>query len=68
MEHNSKFLTEAEAAMYLNISVKTVQAWRIQGKGPQFRKFSRCVRYHLTDLENYADECIHQNTTERIEQ
>ncbi len=51
-------LTEVQAAELLgNISPKTLQAWRVSGRGPVFIKVGRLVRYRMADLENF----LHQN-------
>jgi hypothetical protein len=49
-------LTESEAAKILNLSVRTLQAWRTRRVGPIFIKISdRCVRYKATDLERWIN-------------
>jgi hypothetical protein len=46
-------LTEQQAAEVLAIKVKTLQAWRVRGGGPNFVKVGRCVRYTERDLEDF---------------
>ena len=43
-------LTEAQAADVLNLSVRTLQAWRLKGGGPLFVHAGRAVRYRRRDL------------------
>ncbi len=43
-------LTEVEVAELLDMSPRTLQGWRVQGKGPPFEKFGRSVRYNSTAL------------------
>lgn len=44
------FLTVKEAAAFLRVSPVTLGRWRIEGKGPPFRKFGRRVLYASSDL------------------
>jgi hypothetical protein len=43
-------LTEVEAADFLRLSVRTLQAWRIRIAGPAFVQVGRAVRYRRRDL------------------
>jgi predicted site-specific integrase-resolvase len=55
--------TEKQTAALLNISVKTLQKWRLQGKKPYYIKLSnRLVRYRKQDIENFVSE-NHRNST-----
>ena len=47
-------LTETEAAERLRLSVKTLRAWRLRSKGPQFVRLGRAVRYRPSDLDEYV--------------
>jgi predicted site-specific integrase-resolvase len=47
-------LNEKQAAAMLGVSMKTLQAWRFQGKGPAYCKLGRAVRYLPQDLTDYA--------------
>ena len=44
---------EKQAAAYINLSVKTLQARRAAHKAPAFLKIGRSVRYRLVDLEAF---------------
>jgi predicted DNA-binding transcriptional regulator AlpA len=46
-------LKEQKAAEWLDLAVKTLQKWRVQGGGPKFIKLGRSVRYTEEDLEEY---------------
>ena len=51
-----RLLNEREAAAALGVSVKTLQRWRCEGRGPSFRRMSaRCVRYAERDLQGYIE-------------
>lgn len=45
-DEKSSYLTTTEAARLLNISPRTLENWRVTGRGPTFiRLSSKCVRY-----------------------
>jgi len=46
-------LDEKQAASYLDLSVKTLQARRAAHKAPAFLKIGRSVRYRLADLDAF---------------
>jgi excisionase family DNA binding protein len=47
-------MTEDQAAEWLSLKKKTLQAWRVHGGGPKFVKLGRCVRYIESDLEEFV--------------
>ena len=55
--------TEDEAAAFLKLSNRTLQAWRVRGCGPKFRKLGRSVRYRLEDVQAFVNENVHQSTS-----
>jgi hypothetical protein len=56
---------EKEAAEYLNVAVRTVQAWRQRGGGPKYLSISRrCVKYRLEDLDSWANKKLVASTSE----
>ena len=58
-------LTESEAAKYLSLTNRALQAWRCQGRGPRFVKISaRAVRYRLEDLERWVEERLRRSTSD----
>jgi len=58
----SKLLTTEEAANFLTVKKNTLEIWRSQGKGPDFVKVGRCVRYRAEDLESYVGAQTRTNT------
>jgi hypothetical protein len=50
----SPFLSNAEAARFLNLSPRTLEKLRVVGGGPQFRKLGRRVMYTIEELEAWA--------------
>lgn len=43
-------LMEAQAAKLLNVSMRTLQAWRCRNMGPAFIRVGRAIRYRRADL------------------
>ena len=48
------FLSTEQAAFYLGLSARKLQAMRADGTGPRFRRHSRYVRYHIDDLDAWS--------------
>lgn len=48
-----RWLTEAETAQRLNMSVKWLQKERLRGGGLPFAKFGSAVRYSLAKIEEF---------------
>jgi len=48
------FLSNTQAAAFLNLSPRTLEKLRVVGRGPQFRKLGRRVLYTVEELEAYA--------------
>lgn len=48
------FLSTEQAGFYLGLSPRKMQAMRASGTGPQFRRHSRYVRYHIDDLDSWS--------------
>lgn len=49
-------LNEQQAAEYLGLKPRTLQAWRTRGGGPIYLRIShRCVRYTMADLRAWLD-------------
>lgn len=50
----SPFLSTEQAAFYLGLSPRKMQAMRSDGSGPRFRRHSRYIRYHIDDLDSWS--------------
>lgn len=49
---SGRLWTREEAAAYLNLKVKTIDAWRVSGKNSiPFVKMGSAVRYRKSDLD-----------------
>ena len=53
IEGRPLLLSEREAADLLNLSVRTLQAWRLNGRGPSFTRLGSAVRYSSDDLDGF---------------
>lgn len=58
------FLSNAEAARFLNLSPRTLEKHRVIGGGPRFRKFGRRIVYAVVDLEVWADARTCESTSD----
>ena len=58
-------LTEAEAAEFLRMSARTLQAWRVRGGGPRFLALGRAIRYQRQDLKNFVAQAARSSTSQR---
>lgn len=51
--------TERQAAKALRVSERTLQKWRLNGKGPKYlRMEGRAIRYRRSDLLRFIQESI----------
>jgi hypothetical protein len=50
-----ELLTEAQAADFLKLSIRTLQAWRIRPAGPAFVRAGRAIRYQRCELIAWVD-------------
>jgi hypothetical protein len=57
-------LNENQAAEFLGVSVRTLQAWRVRGGGPAYCKIGRAVRYQRRILVTFQQEHTVSSTTE----
>jgi len=60
----SSFLTVEEAARFLRLSPRTLNKFRIEGRGPEFRKHGRRCLYALADLEAWSAERRRTSTSD----
>jgi predicted DNA-binding transcriptional regulator AlpA len=52
---NEVFLTELEVSQKTKISLATLRRWRLENRGPRYRKFGSLVRYNEDDLNDWMD-------------
>ena len=58
----SPLWTTKQAAVYLGLSMSTLNKWRCYGSGPAFLKLGRSVRYRKSQLDNFLTERTASNT------
>lgn len=52
----SEWLDNDQVAERLHVPSGTVRKWRAEKTGPPARKFGRHVRYHIDDVDQWAQE------------
>jgi predicted site-specific integrase-resolvase len=62
----TKLLTIQEVAEILGVKTNTLAIWRIQGKGPIFRKIQNVVRYLEADVQAFIDAAARHSTSEYV--
>ena len=55
--NNLQTVNEHQAAIITGFSVKGLQQRRWLGKPPAYLKVGRLVRYRVSDLEQFLDDC-----------
>ena len=58
-------MPQGAAAAFLRLSPRTLERFRVQGRGPRFLKLGRRVMYRVGDLEAWADAQGRNSTSER---
>ena len=53
MKSLDRLLTIRELAVYLDVPVKTLYAWRYRGEGPIGFRVGKHVRYRWSDVEQW---------------
>jgi hypothetical protein len=51
-----QMLSEKQAARILAVSIAALRRWRREGRGPQFTRLERCVRYSVRSIECWLAE------------
>lgn len=52
---DNDFLTEQDISGRLHISLGTLRRWRLESRGPKFRKLGTLVRYGEYDLSQWME-------------
>jgi hypothetical protein len=52
---SKRFITDIEVEVMYGVPRKTLQNWRVLGRGPEFRKFGDAVRYDVRALEAWIE-------------
>ena len=57
-------LDTAKTAEWFGLSVRTVERWRVEGKGPTFLKIGGRVMYDESDLKEFLAQARRTSTTD----
>jgi len=57
-------INEVELAERWNLSPKTLQRWRSEGRGPRFMKMSKRVVYPMDEILDFASQALRASTWE----
>jgi predicted DNA-binding transcriptional regulator AlpA len=61
------FLNEPQLACRWGVSPKTLQRWRMDGRGPRYLKLSKRVVYPIEDILDFEDRSAYLSTSARAE-
>lgn len=61
------FLNEPQLACRWGVSPKTLQRWRMDGRGPKYLKLSKRVVYPIEDILDFEDRSAYLSTSARAE-
>jgi hypothetical protein len=60
-------LDQNQAADFLRLSPRTLEAKRLSGNGPKFVRISaRAIRYRIEDLQRFVEERVVHSTSEPV--
>lgn len=61
------YMNEEQLAAYWGISARTLQRWRIEGRGPDYVKLGRSVRYRIVDAAEFEVTHLVQHHSNRLD-
>jgi len=62
-----QLIDEMAAALFLGVTRRTLQGWRLKGNGPRYIRISaRCIRYRKVDLIGFSEERLFASTSEYL--
>lgn len=56
MDQDIQLADEKRTASLMAVSVAALRRWRREGRGPQFIRIERCVRYDLSSLKTFLEQ------------
>ncbi len=59
------YWSQAQLAEHWQVSEATLERWRSEGIGPIYLKLMGRVRYRLSDISAYEEDCLRVSTSER---
>ena len=57
-------LTTLDAALYLHVSPRTLEKWRLSGGGPRYRKLIHRVVYTQADIDTWVEAQARTSTSD----
>ena len=51
-----QMLDEVQVARVLAVSIAALRRWRREGRGPEFTRLERCIRYNVKSIECWLAE------------
>lgn len=60
----SPLLSERQVAKIFDLSVRTLQGWRLRGDGPTYYKLGRAVRYDRADVAEFLRRQLRRPTSD----
>ena len=64
-DSDGPYLTPEQAAEHLKVKKSTLKKWRIEGKGPAYRKHGSVIVYHIDDIDEWSKSQQHTKTSGR---
>jgi predicted DNA-binding transcriptional regulator AlpA len=62
-----KLINNAQTAERIGVRPSTLEIWRVQGKGPAFRKIGRLVRYAESDVQGWLAAQTRTSTSQVLD-
>jgi predicted DNA-binding transcriptional regulator AlpA len=59
-----EFMSNDDAANLLDLSPRTLERFRLEGRGPKFFKFGRVVRYGRAEILKWAEAQLRSSTSD----
>ena len=59
-------LNNAQTAEFIGVRPSTLEIWRVQGKGPVYRKVGRLVRYVESDVQTWLAAQARTSTSQAL--
>lgn len=57
-------LSVQETSLITGLAIKTLEAMRVEGRGPSFMKLGRRVQYRLADVRDFMERNLFNSTRE----
>ena len=66
MDHDQTLLSTKLLSRRWNIAPRTLERWRAEGRGPQFVRIGRHVRYRQADIIDFETKNIEAGCSEHF--